>query len=697
MTSSFASIKAPVKRVLSDLGRSYSSLFFLDSPGLGLGLCAATFLHPMIAIMGVCGWFLAYGLARLAAPHGLTFREQVILYNSLLVSLFVGYLFRFDAVALVILAAAIAMTFALTIFVEGFFQAQGLPVLSVPFAIIAAMLTLAGSRFSNVLDGTTYFNAYDWWLVQEPHATAVADFLRSIGAVLCLPDPLFGALAWAAVTARSPLIGSALLVGFGLGFGVESLVQLTGTPSGASHYFNYSLTFAGISAVLLAPSRFSVAVAGVAVLAATLIAFASQALWQPIHVPITALPFNLSVLLVMRTIYAVRPERARTQYAGDPEETIERTRLYLLRHRGGEPGVFCPFAGRWLVQQGFDGPWTHKGHWRHALDFVIAGEDGKTFKNQGIELTDYHAFGQDVLAPVEGYVTAVVKDLDDNPIGRVENQRNWGNHVIIRSLFGYHVVLAHLKKGSACVAVGDYVTVQKKLGSCGNSGYSQEPHLHLQVQWSPLIGAHTAPFHLLNHQIGDQLHFHAVPVAGEQVEPIALNLAIDRLLTFRVGQSFTFECERAGHRQQVTISVGLDELRGSLYFTDGPSRLSFGRVGAQFFFYGFEGSPDSFLAHLMLAAPRLPISYRTQASFVDHLPLRLTEGRLARWLRLWLGSYFRQQGLRPTRYRFDPVALELRGQPRVHGRELETYLQFDPGIGFQEVKVGDIRYVRKVA
>ena len=43
-------------------------------------------------------------------------------------------------------------------------------------------------------------------------------------------------------------------------------------------------------------------------------------------------------------------------------------------------------------------------------------------------------------------------------------------------------LLAHLKPGSICVRTGQQVNLGEKIGECGNSGNTSEPHLHFQIQ-----------------------------------------------------------------------------------------------------------------------------------------------------------------------------------------------------------------------
>jgi murein DD-endopeptidase MepM/ murein hydrolase activator NlpD len=57
-----------------------------------------------------------------------------------------------------------------------------------------------------------------------------------------------------------------------------------------------------------------------------------------------------------------------------------------------------------------------------------------------------------------------------------------GNHVVLQLAQGRgYVALAHLQRGSICVARGDLVLSGQRLGACGNSGNSTEPHVHVQV------------------------------------------------------------------------------------------------------------------------------------------------------------------------------------------------------------------------
>ncbi|GAA1466552.1 M23 family metallopeptidase [Nocardiopsis exhalans] len=65
--------------------------------------------------------------------------------------------------------------------------------------------------------------------------------------------------------------------------------------------------------------------------------------------------------------------------------------------------------------------------------------------------------------------------------------RIFGNRVVLDLGGGVYAAYAHLKRGSIEVAEGDRVTAGQRIGLCGNSGNSSEPHLHFQLMDHPEI------------------------------------------------------------------------------------------------------------------------------------------------------------------------------------------------------------------
>lgn len=674
---------------------TYNFVVYLGDSRLGFIIFAATFLHPNIGISGCIGLLSALVfLYLLKIDHHLPARN-LFLYNSLLVGLFIGYLFNLDLSVVCLISLSSCLTLLLTLFLDSLLTLLVLPVLSLPFTIVALLLALSAKGFSNLSDGTYYFMESTLPILDEL-PLILQEGLRSLGAIFCIPDPLFGAILLFAVLVHSPLTGLFLIVGYFSGFLAEKSLAF-GEPVLflKHHYFNYSLIFVAIAGVFVIPSRRSILLAFSGTLIAILLSTASSAFWAFFQVPMMVFPFNaLVVLLFVRALRSVDPGQLNPFRSTSPESALEKARLLKLRHRGSEMSIFCPFEGEWTVQQGFNGQWTHRGNWRHALDLVVQ-ENQKTFYDRGLELENYYSFGRPILSPVEGYVAATSSNHPDNRVGKVDNQNNWGNYIIIRSIAGFYVVLAHLKQGSLKVGTGDYVVVGKQIALCGNSGYSQEPHLHIQIQQTPQIGAYTLPFHLINYSIGNEIYFHKIPKVNDKITPLPLNVTLENILTFKVGQTMRWKKNDAKLGESCfTLTLKMDEVSGLLYWTDGKTRLHFSKLGTQFYFYGLEGKKSSPLYDLYLSAPRIPLTYGRPLKYRDDLPLIMIQGTIKRifssLIQVMTGRLIRSLAF----YSFNPDHLEIRGHFFVNIRKVQTFFKVDPMTGIREFCVGERRYVR---
>ncbi len=123
--------------------------------------------------------------------------------------------------------------------------------------------------------------------------------------------------------------------------------------------------------------------------------------------------------------------------------------------------------------------------WRgqsHGVDLI--GIDARGLRAPGLlpaEPSGYVGFGTALVAPCDGIVVRAVDGIRDNQVPKSNREQMAGNHVTVRC-DGFDIVLAHLRQGSVAVSEGDAVTAGKLLGELGNSGNSDEPHLHLHAQ-----------------------------------------------------------------------------------------------------------------------------------------------------------------------------------------------------------------------
>jgi len=199
-----------------------------------------------------------------------------------------------------------------------------------------------------------------------------------------------------------------------------------------------------------------------------------------------------------QAIFAARCERGELDITVWLNDQDKITGLLFLPHKPELPvpernqtKLSLPFAGKWLVVWGGDTKELNQHHdvsnQRFAFDFLGVGPDGKTRKVAAVENEDYYAFGREILAPADGVVTDVITGVRDNVPGSMNPYSGLGNAVFIQHSQYEVSVLAHLKRGSIKVKAGDKVKAGQKIGLCGNSGNSSEPHLHYHLQNTPII------------------------------------------------------------------------------------------------------------------------------------------------------------------------------------------------------------------
>ena len=143
--------------------------------------------------------------------------------------------------------------------------------------------------------------------------------------------------------------------------------------------------------------------------------------------------------------------------------------------------------GKQIVLHGGLSPFTN-GHFHvkpqnYALDIVglnNLGMRASSFQG-GSDLSDYVIYGQPIYSPLNGTVVAVEDKYDDQTPPTTDIEHLAGNYILIESE-GVEILLAHLKRGSIVVKIGDAVTTNTLLGQVGNTGNTSEPHLHIHVE-----------------------------------------------------------------------------------------------------------------------------------------------------------------------------------------------------------------------
>lgn len=600
---------------------SYSSVLFSSNIWVGVLVLAATLSRPERGAFGILA-----ALAALLFARALGYRNDLVQagyygYNALLVGLLLaqGTASGLTLVGLVLIAAA--ATTLLSAALGSALLASGLPVLALPFVL-----------FGTLVGHTPFSPEQPPWLASggalEPTAAEplVHLLLRSVGCVVFEPTLAAGVLVLGGLLFWSRIAAAALTLGTLTGLLVAREFVPEDPSVALACAYNAGLTALALGAVFFVPSRASMLIAfGSAVLASWLsIAFLSPL--APVAVPVLAWPFVGVTLLTLRGLNLRAPGRAPLPAplsAAAPERNLTYAAVTQTRLGWPSPPVFVlPFAGAWTVTQGFGGKFTHQDPWSHALDFEIADSNRFPFAAHGTRLEDYYCFGRPVLAPGFGTVIAVHDGCPDNAPGTQDTSRPWGNAIVIQHGPQLFSVLAHLKRASIRVHVGESVTPGQPLAQCGASGRAPRPHLHFQVQATPALGAPTLAFRLAHYCSGPNgsVRFHrlGVPDEGDTVRapepsPILLGfaeLAPGRELSLQRadGGMIRFRSELSALGEHSLLDVDRDE---RLYFIPYPGGVTFTTL---------VGAPNGPLGALLQAAPSVPCIRENGVRFTEFLP-----------------------------------------------------------------------------
>ncbi len=595
-----------VRAELVVLARAYAAILFCSTPAVGAAFAVATFLDPAVGAAGLLGIVTAHLLGRaLRFPQG-----GVHLYNALLIGLGLGFSYRLDVylAALIVLAAAFSI-FAAQALAAWAWRIGRLPVLSAPFVLTAWLIAPALPVLSHL---TPLAHAPASGVLIAPGIDA---FLSALGAFLFVPHPIAGVLLFAGVLWTSRVL--ALMAAAGYAAGAATLQVLgAATIDPAAFGYNFALCAMALGGVYLLPGLAGTLVALIAAALSALLTAAFVQVLTPLGLPLLVTPFLATTLFLLAGFAVRHVNRSpllNLERPDVPERAHERASLAVAR--GSDPHsvpLFAPFYGEWSVAQGFDGPHTHRAPWQYALDFVIS-ESGTTHRGNGSRLEDYYCFGAPVVAPVAGTVAALRDDLPDSRPGEANTAQNWGNHVLIRTAAGGYVMLAHLRRGSVRPALGQWIATGEPLGACGNSGRSLRPHLHLQAQVGPTLGAPTTPFHLCGVVTSAGFQLAARPAEGERLAAAIPDARVAAALHLPPGRwlRYRFHDGRAETSRELRVELTL--LGQFCLITDRGASAAFEENEQVIGFYDRDDTADAFLDLWLLALGLTPLSLAAHA------------------------------------------------------------------------------------
>ncbi len=694
---SFSDAKSTAKRLkpyLSSVALSYAEILFVENRAVGILLLIVTFINPNVALGALLAILFTLLFAILIRVEPEYLENGFFIYNPLLVGMSIGFLFKLTLMSVFLIGVASVLTFLITVVLHTLLSVYLVPILSLPFAIVSSIVYLAALNYSNLFVESLYSHSF---LLSSGLMLPVwmETFLKSLGTILFLPNIWVGALIFLLLAWHSRIM--MLLAVGGFFFGSFLHAQLGGSFLHAlqnPYAFNYILVAVALGSIFLVPGIRSYFIALLGVGISVLLVDATSIFWTLYKIPVFTLPFNLTVISFLFVLRLLRFREFAYVIKKSPENTLGYYLMNLFRFKSSEVGIFLPFSGRWHVYQAFDDVWTHRGKWRYAYDFVIQDDRGETFKNEGLELEDYYAYRKPVLSPVSGFVVEAMDSLPDNPIGEVDNLHNWGNYIIL-SAGGVYVEISHLAQYSLKVKKGDYIEAGQIVALCGNSGYSPQPHIHVQVQESPYLGSKTLPFNFVAYLGGSRIHFHDRPKKGESVASFSADKSLDTRLSFVLDQKCEFDLYEEGEKRGgMTITVGMDRFSGKFYFEDeGGSRLFFAKSYGVFYFYDFVGNDSSYLKKIFVAAPRIALIGNETVEWEDMLTPRILFGGMKKSVLMFLSSFWSRPFLYTGVWRKEGDTI--RGEIAVGREKIKTSVTIDRIHGFGSIEVENLTIRRR--
>ncbi|TXT37520.1 MAG: Peptidase M23 [Comamonadaceae bacterium] len=360
-------VRRYLQRLLEEVALGYAWISLLPSWPSGVLLALLTLADPAAGAMGLLAALSAWLAGQVAgADAG---ERPVCVFNGLLSGLFVAHVWVFGAPVLALTLLGGVLSGWLTVVLGRLaWSLVTLPILSLPFALGAMFTLAAGGSLSSL-----HMRAY----VAPPEllGNGLDAFLSAFGALYFMPNPWVGAVVLGVIALASRYYLLLAVLGYAA---ARAWLQLLGAAP--EHLASTAWDSNAILAALLVGGLFatpSLMTAALAVLAAVLAAWLALALGRildVVHLVAFSAPFVLAAWLVLYA--AVRNTRMASSFnllqPDFPEASF--VRAQVSRARVGEPGsvpLGLPCMGAWTVSQGFSGAHTHRGPWRHALDFIV--------------------------------------------------------------------------------------------------------------------------------------------------------------------------------------------------------------------------------------------------------------------------------------------------------------------------------------
>lgn len=633
-------LRAAFNLYFSGVINSYSQIFFSDNKWFALLLILTSFIDPYSGLGGIVAALMSNLFAYYIGLSAENIRNGVYGFNSAMVGMVLGVYFKFSPEFVLILCMTSLFTLLLTVAMLAWATKYGVPFMSLPFLICIWTVLLTTRSYSSLeLSERGIYTINELWFLggenlvgfyhfmnNPPIPQAVDVYLKSLGAIFFQYNLLAGVLIFIGMLIFSRISLVLSVVGFATGYWYYKITGADFTQLQYSYIgFNFILSAIAIGGFFLIPSPRSFLAVLLSIPLIALLIGACANVLTLFQLPTYSLPFNIIVMLILYVLQLryvnYEPYLVQEQFYS-PEKNLYRF-LYRKERYYNQTyyHIHLPFFGEWKVSQGHNGNITHKGDWKEAWDFVVTDEQDKTWRPPGTNVSDFYCYNLPVLAPQAGYVIKIEDNVEDNVIGGVDLEHNWGNTVIIKHGEDLYSKISHIKKGSFKVKEGDYVYKGDMLGSCGNSGRSPEPHIHFQLQTTPFVASKTIKYpisyYVSRKKNAYEFHSFDYPKEGETISRVTGTKLLKEAFYFIPGKTISWNFEGTITEWEIFTNAYNHTY---IYCRKTNSIAYFVNNDTLHYFTDFYGDRNSLLYFFYLGAHKILLGYYQNLEVNDLLP-----------------------------------------------------------------------------
>jgi len=627
---------------------SYSVIFFFNNRLFAVILMLATFFNVTAGLSGFIAALTAVIIADRMGFDKVLLKQGVFSFNALLAGIGLGTFYEPGLVFFALLLLASLISLMISVVMSGFLGRYGLPFLSIPFVFTLWIIILPSGQLTNI--GLTQRNVF--WINEMysvggkplldlfqtidnlPLNKLVTTYLRSLSSIIFQDNLLTGILIAFAIFITSRITFFLTILGF---ISAYIFAHFIGADMASMSFYNiganYVLLAIAAGGFFTIPSKYSYLWAVVLIPILSMFILFLRNLPGFNDLPMFSLPFSIiSITFLYFLGLRIYPGKLKTTVIQHYSPEVN---LYTFINDSDRLSVFrflplhLPFWGEWTISQGYNGKHTHKGDWKDALDTILTDENGKQYSPTPYKNESYYCYNKPVIAPADGTVMDIIDNIDDNEPGKINTVQNWGNTIVIRHADSLFTQISHLKKGSFRKKKGDFVQNGELLALCGNSGRSPEPHLHFQVQTTPMAGSRTLkyPFSYYLKKNGDkwQLKSYSIPSEGDRIMNVTGDSLLKASFDFQPGMILRFSYSVNNSEKKIAKwEVFTDAFNNKYFFCqDSQSYAYFVNDGTMFYFTAFYGDQKSLLFHFYLTAYKIFLGHYPEIEINDRFPLHI--------------------------------------------------------------------------